>query len=326
MKFFRLRTVLIVLVAVVFMAGCGKNSETTNGKTSNSEKIKVITTFYPMYEFTKNVAGDQADVELLIPSSTEPHEWEPSPKDVANIQNADLFIYNSEYMETWVPQVKDTLSGKKVKFVEASKGITLVEGVEEEEEHHEDGTEEEEHHEGEHEHHHEMDPHVWLSPALAQKEVQTITDTLISADPDNKAAYEKNSKAYLAKLTQLDNDYRTELKGVKKKELITQHAAFGYLAKEYGLIQVPIAGLSPEQEPNAQKLAELKDFAKEHDVKVIYFEEITSPKLAKTLASEIGAKTEVLSTLEGLSEKDQAKGLDYIQVMEANLEKLVQSQ
>ncbi|MFT8322671.1 MAG: metal ABC transporter substrate-binding protein [Bacillus sp. (in: firmicutes)] len=323
-KYFRFRTILLIMAAAVFLVGCG-NSNSNDEKKEGNDKIKIVTTFYTMYDFTKNVAGDLADVELLIPSTIEPHDWEPTPKDVGNIQKANLFIYNSEYMETWVPQVKDSLKGAKVNFVEASKNITLTEGIEEE--HHDEDGEEEEHHEDEeHEHSHEMDPHVWLSPSLAQKEVQNITDALVKADPDNKAVYESNSKAYLEKLQKLDNDYRTKLQDVKKKELITQHAAFGYLAKEYGLTQVPIAGLSPEEEPNAQKLAELKGFAKEHDVKVIYFEELASPKVAKTLAAEIGAEIEVLSTLEGLSKEDQDKGLNYISVMEENLDKLVKAQ
>ncbi|MGE6257203.1 metal ABC transporter substrate-binding protein [Heyndrickxia sporothermodurans] len=311
----RLKSILVLFAAAILIVGCGKKEETS----AVTNKIKVVTTFYPMYEFTKNIAGDKADVQLLIPSTIEPHDWEPTPKDMANIQKADVFVYNSEYMETWVANVKKSISSDQLSYVEASKGITLEKGAEgEEEEHHDD---EEEHH-----HHHEMDPHVWLSPALAQKEVETITAALVKADPDHKEDYERNSAAYIEKLKKLDNEFREGLKNVKKKEMITQHAAFGYLAHEYGLTQVPIAGLAPDQEPSAAKLAELKAFAKEHKVKVIYFEELASPKVAQTLANEIGAKTEVLHTLEGLSQDDQDKGLDYMKVMEKNLEILKKAQ
>lgn len=329
----RFKSILILFTAIILMVGCGKKEETSSANVNIDQatnKMKIITTFYPIYEFTKNISGDKADVQLLIPSTIEPHDWEPSPKDMANIQNADLFIYNSEYMETWVPNVQKSIKSDKLSFVEASKGITLEKGSEDDHEHHdEDG--EHGHHDGDeehdgHEHNHEMDPHVWLSPALAQKEVETITAALVNADPNNKEVYEKNSTAYLEKLKKLDNDFREGLKDIKKKEMITQHAAFGYLAHEYGLIQVPIAGLSPDQEPSAAKLAELKAFAKEHDVKVIYFEELASPKVAQTLANEIGAQTEVLHTLEGLSKEDQEKGLNYIKVMEKNLAVLKQSQ
>ncbi|PKG21730.1 metal ABC transporter substrate-binding protein [Niallia nealsonii] len=319
----RLKTLLIGAAAIILLAGCGNKKSVSNSnenkEKSKTEKIKIVTTFYPMYEFTKQIAGDAADVELLIPSTMEPHDWEPTPKDMGNIQNASLFIYNSEYMETWAADIKKSVRDSKVKFIEASKGITLEEGEEEHEHEHE-----EENHE--HEHTHAKDPHVWLSPVLAQKEVATITDALINADPSYKEVYEKNSEAYIEDLKELDNKYRTALQNVTKKELITQHAAFHYLTNEYGMAQVPIAGLSPDEEPSAQKLAELQKFAKEHNVKVIYFEELASPKIAKTLALEIGAKTEVLSTLEGISEEDQKKGMDYISVMENNLEKLVEHQ
>jgi len=326
MKFFKKKTAIIGLAAAMLLAGCSNKESVSDSsgskKEDKTEKIKVVTTFYPMYEFTKQVAGDAADVELLIPSTMEPHDWEPTPKDMANVQDASLFIYNSEYMETWVPDMEKSVAGSKVKFIEASKGITLAEGAEEEEEH------EHEHEEGKenHEQSHAKDPHVWLSPVLAQKEVATIADALINADPANKEVYKQNSADYIGQLKELDNKYHTALQNASKKELITQHAAFHYLADEYGLVQVPIAGLSPEEEPSAKKLTELKEFAKEHEVQVIYFEELASPKIAKTLANEIDTKTEVLSTLEGLSAEDQEKGMDYIQVMEENLEKLVQYQ
>ncbi|MFP3723014.1 metal ABC transporter substrate-binding protein [Niallia circulans] len=327
--------VTIMLLAILVIAACGKGeNNASNG--ANKEKLKIMTTFYPMYEFTKNIAGDKADVNLLIPSNQEPHGWEPTPKDIANVQTSDLFVFNSVYMESFVDTIKSAVDNKETVFVEASKGITLKEGITDEHDHegeegeHEHNGEEADHdhesEEAEHEHSHEKDPHVWLSPALAIKEVETITESMIKADPDNKETYQKNSEKYIAKLTALDQKYQDELSKVAKKEMITQHAAFGYLASEYGLTQVPISGISPEQEPNAQRLAELKDFAKEHDISVIYFEETASQKVADTLATEIGARTEVLSTLEALSKEDEDSGMDYIKVMERNLEKIVQAQ
>ncbi|MEK5380022.1 metal ABC transporter substrate-binding protein [Niallia sp. FSL W8-0635] len=331
----KFKLVSMMLLAVLIIAACGKGENDASGGASK-EKLQIMTTFYPMYEFTKNIAGDKADVKLLIPSNQEPHGWEPTPKDIANVQSSDLFVFNSVYMETFVDTIKSAVDNKETVFVEASKGITLKEGITDEHDHeseeagHDHEGEEADHdhesEEAEHEHSHEKDPHVWLSPALAIKEVETITASLIEADPDNKETYQQNSEAYIAKLSALDQQYKDSLSKVEKKEMITQHAAFGYLASEYGLTQVPIAGLSPEQEPNAQRLAELKDFAKEHDISVIYFEETASKKVADTLATEIGAKTEVLSTLEVLSKEDEDNGLDYIKVMERNLEKIVQAQ
>ncbi|MBP3041286.1 zinc ABC transporter substrate-binding protein [Bacillaceae bacterium Marseille-Q3522] len=341
MKRFKMKAILTAIVFLFVMAGCGSNSNQGDNVSTGDEKLHVITSFYPMYEFTKNIAKDKAEVELLVPSNMEPHDWEPTPKDMAAIQKADLLIYNSSYMETWITSIQESLSRDQPLFVEASEGITLMEGEAhhhhgEEGKHHDHHEEEGEHHEGEsghheeegHDHEHEgtqLDPHVWLSPVLAQKEVETITAALVKQDPENKDFYETNSKEYIQQLKDLDELYRTTLENVSIKEIITQHAAFGYLTKEYGLIQVPIAGLSPSEEPSAAKLAELKEFAKEHQIKVIYFEETTSPKVAQTLANEIGAETEVLNTLEGLSEEDREKGLDYIGMMKNNLKSLEKS-
>lgn len=308
------RMVAPVFAIPLMLVGCQQgdgNERAENQIKKDTDKIQIVTTFYPMYEFTKNVVGDLAEVELLIPSSIEPHDWEPSPKDVGNIQNADLFVYDSEYMETWVPDIEESLDSKKSTFVKASEGITLMEGEE-----HEHAEEEEQAHS------HEKDPHVWLSPALAQKEVENIKDALIKVDPNHKEEYEKNSVAYIEELKDLDKEFRSTLADVSSKEIITQHAAFGYLANEYGLKQVAIAGLSTENEPSPAKLSELKNFALDHNIKTIFFEEVASPKVAKTLADEIGAETQVLNTLEGLSEENQKKGADYIQVMQDNLGKL----
>lgn len=303
---------LLVSMIVLILAACSNDTS----EKEDDGKLKIMTTFYPMYEFTKNIAGDKADVELLIPSTIEPHDWEPTPKDIGNIQKVDLFVYNSADMETWVSDITASIDSSDVAVVEASKGIKLIEEDEEAEE------SEEEH---EHEHSHHADPHVWLSPVLAQQEVQTITDALVKVDPDNKEYYETESSKYIEKLKALDEEYKTELKGITSNEFITQHTAFSYLAKEYGLVQVPIAGLSPDEEPSAAKLAELKKFAEEHEINVIYFEELTSSKVAETLANELGADTEVLNALEGLSDEQQKAGEDYITVMEENLTQLKKS-
>ncbi|MDF2946471.1 MAG: zinc transporter substrate-binding protein [Bacillales bacterium] len=315
-KVFRISVLTVSFLGL--LSGCGS---TPNEEKSKEEKIHILTTFYPMYEFAKNVAGENADVELLIPSNIEPHDWEPSPKDMAKIQNADMIIYNSEHFETWVPDVEKNLTANdKPLFVNASEDIELIEGIEE---HEVEGHKEDEH--GHEEESHEVDPHVWLSPVLAQQEVQKITEAFIKIDPNNKDIYEQNSKNYIAKLAELDQLFKDELNNHAGSEMITQHAAFGYLTREYNIKQVPISGISPEAEPSPARLAELKKFAKEHKINTIFFEELASPKVAKTLAAEIGAKTDVLNTLEGLSKEDQKKGLNYIEVMKKNLNSIEKS-
>lgn len=360
------------LSLMLILGGCGSNASevaTTPASTTETnaqaastteeaatpvEKLKVETSFYPMYEFARNVGGDLADVELLVPAGTEPHDWEPTPQDIAKIEEADLLVYNGAGMESWVDQVLDASANGGLLAVEASKGIDIMEGSEEEEhdhghdeaaeeghdhDHDHDAAAEEEHDHShdeaateEHDHDHEeeaghthshdhggLDPHVWLSPALAIQEVRGIEKAFAEKDPANADQYKSNADAYVAKLEALDTEFKDGLSGTKRTDFITQHAAFGYLAREYGLTQVPIAGLSPEQEPSAQEMAEIVEFAKEHDVKTIFFETLVSSKVAEAIASEIGAETAVLNPLEGLTDEEIAAGEDYLSIMRANL-------
>lgn len=357
LKFWNHSLAILSLAFMLVVAGCGSNANQSanSGVNKNlssapvasspkAEKLIIKTSFYPMYEFTKNVAGDLADVQNLIPAGMEPHDWEPTPQDMAAITDADLLVYNGAGMEGWVDQVLDSATGKNLKAVEASEGIEIMKGSEEEEhEHEEEAHEEGEHahkedehihkeehaHKGEeheeHEHHHDhggMDPHVWLSPALAIKEVRNIEKALSEVDSEHKEQFKTNADAYVAKLEALDKDFIAGLKDVKRKDFITQHAAFGYLAKQYGLNQLPISGLSPDQEPSASNMGHIVEFAKKHNVKTIFFETLVSSKVADTIASEIGAKSAVLNPIEGLTKEDLSNHLDYLAVMRQNLEAL----
>jgi zinc transport system substrate-binding protein len=305
------RLLCVIIGCFIILSGCSNGKQVSNEKEKeDTEKLQIITTFYPMYYFTKQITGNLANVEILIPNGVEPHDWEPTSKDMINMQEADVFIYNSRYFETWTEKVLDSIDSSKLNVVEASNGIGLMDSNIEEEQHDHEGSEA------------TKDPHVWLSPVLAQKEVDNIAKVLEKADPKNKEQYEKNADALKTKLTELDRLYKETIDKAPRKEFVTQHAAFGYLAKQYGLTQIPIAGLSPDVEPTLAKLAELTDMMKEKKIKVVYFEELTSPKVAKTLANETGAKTEVLNPLEGLTKDEQEQGLDYIGVMEKNLEAL----
>ena len=302
-----------LFITSILFAGCQATNDSK--EPTNEKKPTIVTTFYPMYEFTKEVAGDDANISMLIPASVEPHDWEPTAKDLEKIQRSDALVFNNENMETWVEEVKNAVDSKDLHMIDASNGIKLLPFSS-------GNHEAEEHEEEEHEHTHEFDPHLWLSPKMAIKEVRNIAEKLIEIDPAHKNDYLKNKQNYIKKLENLDKDYTIAFEKVSNKEIITQHAAFGYLADSYGLKQVPIAGLSPENEPSAKKLKELKVFAKKHSIQTIFFEENASSKVAKTLANELHAKTAVLNTLEGLSEEEQEKGEDYIKIMEKNLDVL----
>ena len=216
----------------------------------------------------------------------------------------------------------DTIDTKQTEIIQASKDIKLMEGTEHDhEEAHDHDTQEHE----EHGHSHELDPHVWLDPALAIKEVETIRDQLSKKYPDDKAAFEKNAASYIDELKKLDEEFQTAFKDAKNKTFVTQHAAFGYLANQYGLTQEAIAGISPDQEPSPSRLSELKHYVDDNQVKVIYFEENASSKVAETLSKETGVKLEVLNPLESLTDKQIKDGEDYLSVMRENLTALKES-
>jgi len=167
-----------------------------------------------------------------------------------------------------------------------------------------------------------VDPHIWLDPINAQTVVSNIADTLIKADPGNEATYRANSDKVRADLGTLDDQYKEGLKSCKRKEIITSHAAFAYLAKRYGLVQVPLTGLSPEAEPSPARLQEIVQFAKDHNVKYIFFETLVEPKVSEVVAKEVGAQTLVLNPIEGLTDAQVKAGADYMSIMRDNLANL----
>lgn len=280
-------------------------------------QLQIVATFYPVYEFTKAVVGDEGQVDLLIGAGTEVHDFEPSSRDLGKIQEADSLVYLNPNMETWIDEVEDALDLDKVTLIKATGDMLLAPGQDEEHEH--DHDEEDEH---EHDHVHELDPHVWLAPNLALDLVAEIRDQLSQQFPDKAKIFAQNAEAYMAKLNDLDKEYRETLSVAKQKTFVTQHAAFGYLALEYGLTQLPITGLSAEADPSAKRLAELSTYVKDNGIDYIYFEENAKASLAKTLADEVGVKTAVLNPLESLTGEQMAAGEDYFSVMRTNLKSL----
>lgn len=287
---------------VFFLAACGSAQET---KPAGEEKLQVVTTFYPMYDFTKHVAQDLAEVSVLVPSGTDTHGFEPSAKDVAKIQEADVFVYNSVEMETWVPSILETIDSTDIVIVDASEGIELLDG-----DHEEEG------------HSREVDPHIWLDPVLAQDEVMNIKEGLVEADPENEADYTKNAEAYQVELQELDAEYAAAFENAENRLFVTQHAAFAYLAERYDLEQISIAGLSTDAEPSPSELAEMTEFIQNQNVDYIYFGKTTSSNISETLANETDTELAVLDPIEGITKEDQEAGIDYVTAMRNNLEAL----
>jgi len=289
---------IVVCFAVFALAGCGPRVASSQAPSPSpatpAPSITVVASFYPLAYFTQRIGGERVQVKNLVPPGAEPHEYEPTPKDVAALMKAKLLVYNGAGFEPSVNKLLPQLPPTIVK-VEATKGLPLVtfEGG--------------------------LDPHVWLDPLLAQHEADNILTGLITADPDGKETFQANTRKLKDDLVALDRRYAEALGKCRKETFISGHEAFGYLAKRYGLAMVAISGLSPESEPSPAKLKEVVGLAKKYGVRVLYVETLVSPKLSETIAREVGAILRVLNPLEGLTDPEISAGKTYFTVMDENL-------
>ena len=280
---------LFLLVIMNMVAGCGSQ------QSADKNKLQVAASFYPMAEFVSAVGGEHVQVTCLVPDGAEPHDWEPSPKDLTRLGRAQVFVYNG-MVEPWAQQALDALSERKIMPVEAGHDLFARGG--------------------------KQDPHVWVSPKKAIIEVQRITEALCEADAKHTDAYKANGRAYVAKLEQLDKKLSEVAQTAPKKVFVTAHAAFGHLAVDYGLRQLSVAGISAEAEPTPGDLQRLIATVKREKVRYVFFETLTDPKIAKLVAQETGAQTAVLDPLEGLDEEGRKQGLSYLKIMEQNITNL----
>lgn len=302
---------LFVLISIVVLSiiSYPKNQPQTS-------KISVVVSFYPLAEFAMQVGGDLIEVTNLTPAGLEPHDFEPTTQDLVKINQADIFIFNGNGLDAWAEKLHHELEEKGIVTLEMSEVVNnqstdsswknwfkvyAHETIDTET---------------------SADPHFWLDPVIAQQMVKLISQKLIEIDLTNKAIYQTNTDNYVKSLIDLDNLFKTGLAECQSNEIIVSHDAFNYLARRYNLLTHEISGISPEEEPSPGKLADLAKLAKEDNIKYIFFESLVSPKLAQTLAQEVGAETLVLNPLEGLTSEETKMGQNYISVMQSNLTNL----
>lgn len=289
----------IIIVGILLWTVVFRGSKNVSPDTG---KITIVTSFYPLFFFAHEIAGDKANVINITPAGAEPHDYEPTPQDIVHIEQSDVLVMNGDGLEAWGESIKQNIDPKRTTVVVAGQGLAtqqISEGGET-----------------------MIDPHVWQSPVLAQKMADAIAQAIEHTDPKNGAYYQSNAEALKVTLQNLDETYRQGLAQCAKKDIITSHAAFGYLAAAYGLTQISIAGLSPDAEPSSKQLGDIATFAQAHGVKYIFFESLASPKLSQTIATEIGAQTLVLNPIEGLMSDDIVAGKNYVTEMESNLRNL----
>lgn len=301
------------------MTGCRKKEQTP----AEQQRLQVITTLFPVYDFTRNVAGDKAHVTLLLPPGVESHSFEPKPGDILRISSASLLIYTGRYMEPWIENILKGVDSKNLVVVDASRGITLIESNTDIDGHgHKEGLghgKEEEQRHG----HGKLDPHIWLDVAHAHKMVDNICEGLSRKDPANRDYYTKNAEAYKAKLDQIDKKYRDTLSSCKQKTFIHGgHFAFGYLAKRYDLHYMAAYKGSPDAEPTPRRITELKKMLKTYDIKYIYYEELIIPRVAEVVSKETGAVLLKIHGAHNVSKEEMDKGITFLSIMEDNLKSL----
>lgn len=286
-----------------------------NSSRQDSEKIKVVASFYPFYEIAKEIGGNNTIVTSVIPMGVEPHDWELTPQQIPGIIEADMIIYNGIGFDSWL--------GKKEQFrnsflVDISKDLQLIKLGQQ-------GSENLGHIDQLYDPTYVYDPHIWLDPILVKNISKTISNALIKLDPDNTDSYFRNTKNFNQELDTLDSLIKKSLANCELKDFITFHESFHYFANRYGLTQHAVHGSSPEGEILPQQIITIISLAKDLGIDTIYSEELKDPRLSQTLASEIpNGKVLLLSPIEGIEPHEQKKNIDYIDKMKMNLENLKQ--
>jgi zinc transport system substrate-binding protein len=276
------------------------------------EKITVVASFYPLYEFASRVVGDRAEVSSLVPAGVEPHDWEPTAEDVSRGRAADVLVINGAGFERWA----DDMQAKVV--ANTSEGIEFNYREEEEA-----GDDEQEHEDATGGEGGGVNPHIWLDPILAKHQIDKIRDVMTSSDPANTDYYNQNADRFTAELDSLDAFIRSELADCNKSDFIAFHDAFTHFSERYGLRQHSIHGVSPEGEILPQTIQQIIELANEFDISIIYSEDLIDSRLADTIANEIpDGKVLALSPIEGIGNEEQAAGIRYIDKMKQNIASL----
>jgi len=295
---------LIILIIIFSFSGCTKSEEDKVKAVDSSGKIVVSVSFNPILEFTKAIGGDKVEVHTIIPDGTEPHDFEIKAKDLKTLSKSRIFIYNGLGMEPWAQKAIDSIDNKNLTVVVASDKCDLIKSTEI------DAIKE----------HGQYDPHTWLSLKMAKIEALNIKDALVKVDPSNKEYYENNYLSFSNSLDNLYNEYKGKFDKLHNKNFVTGHAAFAYLCRDFGLEQSSVENVFNEGEPTPKKIEELVEYCSKNNVKIVFVEELASPKVSETLAKEINAKVKKIYTIES---KEDNKS--YLESMKENLNDIYES-
>lgn len=311
----KLPLILTLLSLLLFVSACGPAEEATPG-VEESSKPQIVTSIFPVYEIVREVAGEQADVHLMVGASEDAHHYEPSAKSILLVNEADAFIYSSDEMEFWASDMLKVVENETLHTIELAEGLDLeIESADEHDEH-----ETEDDHDG-HDHGN-IDPHIWLDPVAMAEQIPMLIETLAEIDPDGASSYQENGTKLAADLEELDAAFRASFQEATKRSFVVQHKAFGHLAKRYNLTQMSVGGLSTEVEPNPKDLIKIIEFVEENDTEVIFYQSGDTSAVAETISAETAADFSVLYDLENKPEGIEESGNIYLKAMYHNLEEL----
>ncbi|WP_208006727.1 metal ABC transporter solute-binding protein, Zn/Mn family [Aeromicrobium phragmitis] len=332
------RSVLPALVAsALALSACGGSADDGNG--NEGDGVRVVASFYPAQFLAERVGGEHANIETLTSPGGEAHDLELTAKQIGAVQSADVVVYLDGF-QTAVDEAVEQAGRDEGTTVDLADGVELLDaeashdhGHAHEESHdhghaHEESHDHDHDHEGEESHgdeveeshdhgHGDVDPHLWLDPTNLKPAAQSLADALSQADPDHADAYAANAQALIDDLTALDAEFADGLATCERRDFVTSHAAFSYLAHAYDLHQLPIAGIDPGSEPSTAQLGQITELVQTEGITTIFTETLASPALAETVARETGATTATLDPIEGLT--DETSDQDYLSIMRANL-------
>lgn len=312
----------VVICSLFSISGCGKTEKVQK----SDGKISIVTTIFPYYDFVRQLAGDKADIRLLLSPGSDPHSYEPTPSDIVAIENCDLFIYNGGESDEWVDGVLSSIENKNVKVMKMMEYVTLrhEQSMDHNHEHaeHEDMDDNDEGHD--HEEGEEYDEHIWTSIRNAERMSASIADELISLDSKNSDYYNEKKADYISSLDSLDKKF-TEVANNKKRDTLVfgDRFPFLYFVSDYDLgYECAFPGCSHETEPSTAVVSHLIDFTRENNIPVVFYLELSSGKIAQIISEDSSAKTMQFSSCHNVTKKDFENGATYISVMEQNLEAL----